>query len=215
MKPPGTVLRASDFMVQSVPTHGEVIGLLRRWHYARGGPNTSTYRHGLYRSDPAMAPFVGELVGVALWIPPTRRAAESVAGQDWGGVLCLSRLAIAPEVGTNGASFLLGRSMRLIDRCRWPWLLTYADANMGHTGAIYRATNWTDMGDTAAGDTWLTPEGRQVGRKRGGHTYVAAEMVAAGLTLSPRATKRKFVHYQPVRPSPKPGALTSGRPTRR
>lgn len=195
MKPPGLVVRAADFEVQSVPTHGEVIRFLRCHHYAKGGPNTSTYRHGMYRSDPAMRPFVGELVGVTLWIPPTRKAAESVAGDGWQGVLCLSRLAVAPEVGTNGASFLLGRSMRLIDRERWPWLLTYADANLGHTGAIYRATNWTDLGDTDAGDTWLTPDGQQVGRKRGGRTFLASEMVAAGLTLSAKAKKRKFVHH--------------------
>lgn len=195
MKPPGEVVRSSDFTVQSVPTHGEVIGLLRRWHYAKGGPNTATYRHGMYRSDPTLYPFVGELVGVALWIPPTRTAAESVAGEGWQGVLCLSRLAIAPEIGTNGASFLLGRSMRLVDRSRWPWLLTYSDTGRGHTGAIYRATNWTDLGDTDAGDTWLTPDGRQVGRKRGGHTFRADEMTAAGLVLSPKAKKRKFIHH--------------------
>lgn len=142
-----------------------------------------------------MRPFVGELVGVTLWIPPTRKAAESVAGEGWQGVLTLSRLAVAPEVGTNGASFLLGRSMRLIDRERWPWLLTYADANLGHTGAIYRATNWTDLGDTDAGDTWLTPDGQQVGRKRGGRTFRAGEMIAAGLVRSAKGKKRKFVHH--------------------
>lgn len=202
MKPPGEVVRATDWQVQSVPTHGEVIRFLRDYHYAQGGPNTSTYRHGMYRHDPSMRPFVGELVGVALWIPPTKAAGVSVAGQPigWQGVLSLSRLAVAPEVGTNGASFLLGRSMRLIDRNRWPILLTYADTGRGHTGAIYRATNWTDLGDTDAGDTWLTPEGQQVGRKRGGHTFLASDMIAAGLVRSAKAKKRKFVHA----PAPTP-----------
>jgi hypothetical protein len=215
VKPAGEVVRSSDFLVQSVPTHGELLRFLRSHHYAKGGPNTSTYRHGMYRSDPALAPLVGELVGVTLWIPPTRIAAESVAGAEWQGVLTLSRLAIAPEVGTNGASFLLGRSMRLIDRQRWPWLLTYADANLGHTGAIYRATNWTDMGDTDAGDTWLTPDGQQVGRKRGGRTLLAAEMTTAGLIRSPKAKKRKFVHRVRHSSPPDPGRVASEATTRR
>lgn len=189
----GVQLRAGEWTVAGVPTHGEVIGFLRRHHYAKGGPNTSTYRHGLYERGPSW-PLVADLRGVALWIPPTRAAAESVAGDDWRGVLCLSRLACDPDVPRNGASFLLGRSMSLLDRSRWPVLLTYADRRLGHTGAIYRATNWTDCGDTAAGDTWLTPDGQQVGRKRGGRTYVAAEMLAAGLIRSPLAQKRKFVH---------------------
>jgi len=201
MKPPGVIVRAGDWQVQSVPTHGEVLRFLRSHHYARGGPNTSTYRHGMYRADPAVAPFVGELVGVALWIPPTRGAAEAAlvkAGADpaeWREVLSLSRLAIAAKVGTNGASFLLGRSMRLIDRTRWPWLLTYADRNHGHTGAIYRATNWTDQGEVAAGDVWTTPDGAQRGRKRGGRTLLAAEMTAAGLVRSHSSVKRRFVHH--------------------
>lgn len=183
--------------MQGVPAHGEVLRFLRRTHYARGGPNSSTYRHGLYERG-ASWPLVGDLRGVALWIPPTRSAAESVAGVDgWQGVLCLSRLAVDPDVPTNGASFLLGRSMALIDRRRWPWLLTYADAAQGHTGAIYRATNWTDLGETTAttGDVWHTPAGQQVGRKRGGRTRTHAEMVAAGCTPAPAGAKRKFVHH--------------------
>ncbi len=195
MKPAGTVVRSSDWQVQSVPAHGEVIRFLRRHHYARGGPNTSTYRHGMYRADPAVIPLVGELVGVALWLPPTRPAAESVAGTEWQGVLCLSRLAIAPGIGTNGASFLMGRSMRLVDRQRWPWLLTYADTGHGHTGAIYRATNWTCVGEVAAGDTWTAPDGSQRGRKRGGHTLLAAELVGSGYVRNPGAGKVKFVHH--------------------
>ncbi len=194
MKPPGPVLRAAEWTVQGVPTHGEVIGFLRRHHYAKGGPNTSTYRHGLYERGPSW-PLLADVRGVALWIPPTRTAGESVAGEAWRGVLCLSRLACDPDVPTNGASFLMARSMAIIDRDRWPWLLTYADRARGHTGAIYRATNWTCLGDTNAGDVWITPEGQQVGRKRGGHTYITAEMESAGLVRQDQATKIKFVHH--------------------
>lgn len=181
--------------MQGVPAHGEVIRFLRAEHYSRGGPNTSTYRHGLYEQGPSW-PLVGDLLGVAVWLPPIKPAAVAVAGQPigWQGVLCLSRLAVDPRVPRNGASFLLGRSMALIDRTRWPILLTYADCRLGHTGAIYKATNWTDGGEVDAGDTWSTPEGVQMGRKRGGHTFTAEEMRAAGLVRNAHAKKRRFVH---------------------
>lgn len=183
-------LHAPDWQVFSIPNHATAVRFLRDTHYAGGASNTSTYRHGLYRAGL----LVSDVAGVALWIPPTRTAAESIDHDRWGGVLALSRLAVAEDVPTNGASFLLGRSMRLIDRRRWPILLTYADTAHGHTGAIYRATNWTCLGPVPAGDVWTTPTGQQVGRKRGGHTFTHGEMRDSGHTLVPAAPKIKFVH---------------------
>lgn len=182
-------LRSAEWTVEPLD-HREVLACLERWHYARGGPNTSTYRHGLYSQGFKL----GDPYGVTLWLPPTRRAAESVAGEEWRGVLALSRLACAPEAPRNAASFLLGRSMALIDRSRWPVLLTYADTALGHTGAIYRATNWTCLGEVRAGDVWIDAEGRQAGRKRGGRSLTFAEMLSAGYTRKPAAPKVKFIH---------------------
>lgn len=183
-------LRSDDWVVQSCP-HSMAVGLIKRQHYAKGAPNTGTYIHGLFRSN--CWPLVADIMGAALWIPPTRTAAESVAGDDWQGVLCLSRLVIHPDVPTNGASFLLGRSMQMIDRDRWPYLLTYADTGQGHTGAIYKATNWTELGCGPASDTWTMPDGQQVGRKRGGRTLLAAELEAVG-AVRQMSQKVKFVH---------------------
>lgn len=185
-------LRANEWLVQPIGPHGEAVRLITAWHYARGAPNTSTYRHGLYRV--ADGPLWGDACGVALWIPPTRTAAESVAHKDWQGVLSLSRLVVEPGIPSNAASFLLARSMRLIDRERWPVLLTYADTSEGHTGAIYQATNWVRVGEVPAGDVWIGPDGRQCGRKRGGRTYLAAEMELAGYRRKRAAPKIKFIH---------------------
>lgn len=191
-------LRAREWAVHGVPFHSEAVAFFRDHHYAKGAPNTSTYRHGLYERDEAIWPFVRDLFGVALWIPPTKAAAMSVAGDGWQGVLALSRLAVADEVPKNGASFLLGRSMALIDRQRWPVLLTYADTGEGHTGAIYRATNWECLGSVAAGDTWIAPDGSQRGRKRGGRTFRAVDLTAAGYHRRAAAKKIKFVHRIPA-----------------
>ena len=187
----GSHLRAECWTVDPIVDHADAASFVARVHYSRSAANTSTYRHGLYRSGNDA---LRDLFGVALWQPPTRTAAESVAGADWRGVLCLSRLALDPAVPTNGASFLLGRSMKLIDRDRWPVLLTYADTSHGHTGAIYKATNWTCLGPSPAGDVWIGPNGEQRGRKRGGRTLTAAEMTAAGFTRLPSLPKIKFVH---------------------
>jgi len=187
----GRRLRANEWKVDPIIDHSEAVALVERFHYSKSAANTSTYRHGLYRAG-NMA--LRDLYGAALWQPPTRAAAETVAGDDWRGVLCLSRLAIDPEVPINGASFLLGRSMHLIDRSRWPVLLTYADTAHGHTGAIYLATNWTSLGEVPAGDVWVGSHGEQRGRKRGGRTLTRDEMAAAGFQRLPSLPKIKFVH---------------------
>ena len=172
----GERLRAADWRVDNIPEHGEAARLVREWHYSSSCPNTSTYRHGLYAAG-----LLTQCDGVAIWIPPTRAAGLAVNPTCPNGVLSLSRLVVAPWVPANGASFLLGRSMRLIDRQRWPTLLTFADTAQGHTGAIYLATNWRSDGEVPAGDVWELPDGSLCGRKRGGVT----------LTVEP---KIRFVH---------------------
>ncbi len=184
-------LLVADWEVRGIPDHGEAVCLVRAWHYSKSAPNTSVYRHGIYRAGVVLH---GMAHGAAIWLPPTRRAAESVAGEDWSGVLSLSRLVCDPTLPPNAASFLLGRSMRLIDRGRWPVLLTYADTALGHTGAIYKATNWVEIGSVAAGDTWVGRSGEQRGRKRGGRNYSVAEMKALGFSKRPGLPKIKFVH---------------------
>lgn len=183
-------LDRSNWEVRPIPEHGKVLTFLERWHYAKGGPNTSTERHGLYRLGGA------KLFGVTLWLPPTKVAAQSVAGDDWRSVLCLSRLAVHPVVPQNGASFLLGKSMKLVDRSKWKCFLTYADTYHGHTGAIYRATNWDFVGETKAGDVWVDENGKQAGRKRGKFSYTPSEMIEMGYRKLPHAKKLKFV-YRP------------------
>lgn len=136
-----------------------------------------------------------KVVGVALWLPPTRVAAESVDKDNPRGVLALSRLCIEEAMPTNSASFLLGRSMKMIDRTIWPTLLTYADTREGHTGAIYRATNWTCLGEVRGWPAWRhTITGEMRGKKRGPRNLTSAEMVEAGFERLPTMPKIKFVH---------------------
>ena len=190
MKHPGDNLRRAEWLVERVP-HGEAVAAIVSWHYAHSAPNTGQ-TFGLYRrADLPLAP----LLGAALWLPPTKRAGEAVAGADWNGVLSLSRLVVSPEAPRNAATFLLASSMRLLDRGRWPVLLTYADTHQGHTGAIYKATGWQLDAVTSAG-SYFVRDGRQVGRKRGNRNISAAQLRSEGY-VEVKADKLRFVHRQP------------------
>lgn len=177
-------LRRAEWEVTTVALF-IVQDMVRRLHYSGGGSKTATYRHGLFRKGET------ECLGIAWWIPPTKSAACATWPADWKGVLALTRLAIDPSVPKNGASFLLGRSMALIDRKRWPCLVTYADEMQGHTGAVYRATNWEYCGMTAKEATYFL-DGRMVSRKFGSGTKTKAEMLAMGCEMVGRFAKHKF-----------------------
>lgn len=163
--------------------------MVQRNHYAAGAANTATYLHGLW---PADSFWEQDCRGVAWWIPPTRGAGEALAGEEWEGVLALSRLCVEPGMPGNSATFLMARSTALVDRERWPWLVTYADSWRGHTGAIYRATGWEPAGTTKPEAVW-TLNGRMVARKAGQRTRTKAEMEALGAVMVGRFSKERFI----------------------
>lgn len=184
MKPECPVARKSDYTFRDAPL-AELAAFIRAEHYAKGCSNTAVYAHGMYCN--------GRLVGAALWLPPTKVCAQSVH-PDWRRVLSLSRLAIASSEPQNAASMLIGRSVRAIRKSkRWAALVTYADESQGHTGTIYKATNWTDCGVTKPEPRWVDAAGRQVSRKVGPKTRTAAQMVALGYRCEGKFRKRKFV----------------------
>lgn len=165
--------------------------LVQRFHYAAGAANTATYLHGLFPIDSF---WEQDCRGVAWWIPPTKGAGQALAGDEWTGVLALSRLAVDPEMPGNAATYLMAASTRLLDRKRWPHLVTYADSWRGHSGAIYKATGWRDAGDTKP-EAVYTLNGRMVARKAGGNTRTHAEMLAMGAVFEGRHAKRRFTKH--------------------
>lgn len=182
-------LHSKDWEVRTV-SMSRSAEIVRDHHYAKGVPNTRTYLHGLF---PKAATFDAQCIGVAWWIPPTKSAALASYPDNWQGVLSLSRLAVVPGMPTNAASFLIGASMRLVDRFRWPCLVTYADTWQGHTGAIYRATNWLYRGLTKP-ERIYTLNGRMIARKAGPKTRRHDEMLALGAVCLGSFAKHKFTH---------------------
>lgn len=182
--------RKCDYEVRSViGGHARATRFIEKHHYALGCSKTSVYVHGLYLRNGI------ELLGVAMWLPPTRVAAESVNKENWRQVLSLTRLAIHPLVPTNGASFLLAASRKLIAAGRrFHSLVTYADEFMNHTGQIYLADNWTYCGAGKPTPRWEDKDGRQVS-KLATRTRTSAEMIALGYTMVGSYRKHKFIKH--------------------
>lgn len=181
--------------------HGAAVALVRAHHYAGGAANTSVLSVAAYRGGRSASDARARMVAAALWLPPTRACAESVS-PDWQRVLSLSRLVVVPGEPTNVASMVIGACIRILRRDgAWSHLVTYADESQGHTGTIYRATNWTYVGRTRPEARWVDAAGRQVSRKCGPRSRTAAEMSALGYVMAGRFAKHKFVMaLPPARP---------------
>lgn len=192
MKPEGRVLRADEWFVAPMESHADGAAFIRRWHYSGSTANTSVYRHGLFRHGSS------RLWGVTLWMPPTKSAGKAISGSEEfaQSVLNLSRMACHPACPKNTASFLLARSRKLVDRGRWPILVTYADKDQGHTGAIYLADNWQFDCETKAGTTWMMPDGTLCTAKRGPRNLTVAEMKELGAVKRPTSIKLRFSRWR-------------------
>lgn len=98
-----------------------------------------------------------------------------------------------PRRSDERCELLIGRCVRVLRKAKaYHLLVTYADESQGHTGAIYRATNWLPAGKTKPEPRWLSKDGRQVARKAT-RTRTKAEMLALGYHVSGRYSKHRFI----------------------
>lgn len=204
-------LHKSDWRVDVIAL-GQGQERVSELHYAKGASNTATFRHGMFRVE--NWPMV--VSGAALWIPPTRTAAEASFDGDWKRVLALSRFVLAADVPKNGASFLLSRSVRLIRQSRaWDCLVTYADEWQGHLGTMYRAAGWEYVGVTKPERVYVL-DGRMIARKAGPTTRTHAEMLALGAECVGAFRKHKFrkLIRAPIRRTPDAPSSEASQPTK-
>lgn len=119
---------------------------VRDYHYLGDAVFFSKYQFGLWCE--------GMLVGVATYSNPqgntTLQGWFNLSNTDQS-VLELSRLCVLPELnGTNACSYLLGNSMRMLNK--WYGIravITLADSSR-HNGAIYQVCNFDYFGLTNA-----------------------------------------------------------------
>jgi hypothetical protein len=112
--------------------------LCEQFHGYGSAGGIATYSWGVYEGNSVVAAYA--------WQPPAPGAAAAVCPEAPQGVLALSRMVAVPRSDRqlNHVSRPLRRQMkRLIDRTRWPVLITYSDEGQGHAGHVYKCSGWT------------------------------------------------------------------------
>jgi hypothetical protein len=121
------------------PCRMNVVSRLVEKHHGYGSSGaTSTYAFAVFED--------GEPVAVYAWQPPPIGAAKSICPEAAAGVLALSRMAAVPKGQRrlkHVSKPLRVQMLQLIDRGRWPVLVTYSDESQGHTGYVYQCSGWT------------------------------------------------------------------------
>jgi hypothetical protein len=120
------------------PCHlDDVRGLCERFHGYKSAGRVAVYCWKVVED--------GETVAAYSWQPPPPGAAASVCPEAPAGVLALSRMVATPKEERrlkHVSKPLKVQMKRLIDRTRWPVLVTYSDEGQGHTGYVYQCSGW-------------------------------------------------------------------------
>ena len=111
-------------------------------------------RHYLHRKCPVSHAFGlvrksdSEIVGVIIYgVPPSPTLLRGVCGDDEAkNVYELNRLWVDDSVPKNGESFLVGSTIKQLDR---EIIVSFADTSQGHLGVIYQACNFIYTGLSA------------------------------------------------------------------
>lgn len=130
--------------------------LITKYHYTHN-VNGIRYSLGVFYKEPSSnnSFFVGveeKLIGSIIYAHPvSNRAIGSICGDnelELDEVLELVRLYIHDGYGKNIESYVIGQSFKWlkINAPKIKVLISYADPEVGHTGSIYRATNWLYQG---------------------------------------------------------------------
>lgn len=163
------------------PCSLDVAAALCAEHHGYGTVSSSaTYAFAVWEKGRAVAAYV--------WQPPPFGAASSVSKEAPGGVLSLSRMVAVPreERTLNHVSKPLRRQMNaLIDRGRWPALVTYSDEGQGHTGHVYKCSGWEKVGEPRKRPFFHDSLGRRLSSYANGK-HGARELTFGGYTMMQR-----------------------------
>jgi hypothetical protein len=141
-----------------------VEALVRLYHGYGSMGASATYAWAVYENEKPVAAFS--------WQPPPPGAAKSVCPEAPSGVLALSRMVAVPKTDRRLKHIskpLMQQMKTLIDRGRWPVLVTYSDEGQGHNGYVYQCSGWEKTSHAKAA-VWVDDQGRRASSYSNGRT---------------------------------------------
>ena len=136
------------------------------------------------------------IVGVVIYgTPSSAPLRKGICGiEESFNVIELTRLWIEDETPKNTESFLIGNTLKLVNK---EIIVSYAEIQQGHLGIVYQATNWIYTGLSAKRTNW-TIEGIDKHCQTIADKYTSKELkekYGDKFKIVPRPRKHRYVYF--------------------
>ena len=141
-------MKVTDFTVENV-NRKSVVSFIEKHHYSHNVNGIQSYYHfGLFREGNFGIP---TMIGAMLYaIPSMPATAAKYNPINPSKCMELRRLVCVDDTPTNTESYFIGQTFRwLKQNTDIEVIISFADQHYGHSGVIYKATNFEYLGETA------------------------------------------------------------------
>ena len=141
-------MSVTDFTVEEVPRKA-VKGFIEKYHYSQNINGIQSYYHfGLYTDGNFGLP---KMIGAMLYgIPSMPATARKYNPINPSRCMELRRLVCIDDTPKNTESYFIAKSMKwLKHNTDVEVIVSFADQHHGHSGVIYKASNFNYLGETA------------------------------------------------------------------
>ena len=153
-------MSVTEFTVEEIPRKATV-KFIEKYHYSHNVNGVqSLYHFGLYREGNFGLP---TMIGAMMYAHPSMPATAAKYNPiNPDKCLELRRLVCIDDTPKNTESYFIGKTLRwLKQNTDKEVIVSFADQHYGHTGVIYKATNFEYYGETARGSI-LMVDGKEM-----------------------------------------------------
>ena len=143
-------MSVTDFTVEEIPRKS-VVKFIEKHHYSHNvNVVQSLYHYGLFTEGNFGLP---KMIGAMMYAYPSMPATAAKYNPiNPTKCLELRRLVCIDDTPKNTESYFIGQSFKLLKRdTDMEVIVSFADQHHGHTGVIYKATNFDYLGETGKG----------------------------------------------------------------
>ena len=143
-------MSVTDFTVEEIPRKS-VVKFIEKHHYSHNVNGVqSLYHYGLFTEGNFGLP---KMIGAMMYAHPSMPATAAKYNPiNPDKCLELRRLVCIDDTPKNTESYFIGQTFKLLKRdTDMEVIVSFADQHHGHTGVIYKATNFDYLGETSKG----------------------------------------------------------------
>ena len=143
-------MSVTDFTVEEIPRKS-VVKFIEKHHYSHNVNGVqSLYHYGLFREGNFGIP---KMIGAMMYAHPSMPATAAKYNPiNPDKCLELRRLVCIDDTPKNTESYFIGQTFKLLRKTTdKEVIVSFADQHHGHTGVIYKATNFDYLGETGKG----------------------------------------------------------------